>query len=65
MKTFYKEALDAYLDANPETTDPVSLGAPERMRVYIENRLKRAFEAGWNAGSASYESRLSSGEITS
>lgn len=64
MKKFYKDALDAYLAANPDAADPVSLEAPAQMRVYIENRLRRAFEAGWNAGTESYERRASSGELT-
>jgi hypothetical protein len=29
--------------------DPVSIGAPPSAREYLENRLKRAFEAGANA----------------
>lgn len=64
MKPFYKEALDAYLASDPESRDPLTLNAPARMSVYLENRLKRAFEAGWNAGTQSYENRISTGEIS-
>lgn len=64
MKKFYKDALDAYLESVPESCDPTTLRAPAEMRTYLENRLKRAFEAGWNAGTESYESRLASGAFT-
>lgn len=64
MKQLYKDKLDAYLARNSDATDPVSLEAPARMRFYLENRLKNAFEAGWNAGTESYERRALTGEIT-
>ena len=29
--------------------DPTTIGADEKQRKYLENRLKSAFDAGWNA----------------
>lgn len=60
MKSFYKEQLDAFIAANEDLADPVSLMAPPRMQTFIENRLKRAFEAGWNAAAERYHNEHSS-----
>jgi hypothetical protein len=51
MSTPYKNSLDAWLDSDEFMTssDPATLRAPSEQRQYLENRLKRAFEAGWNA----------------
>lgn len=64
MKQFYKDALDAYLAAHTESCDPTTLRAPAEVRTYLENRLKAAFAAGWNAGTESYEQRLTTGELS-
>lgn len=55
MTTHYKLALDEFLDSaeGKANRDPSSLGAPMRMQQYLENRLARAFEGGWNAREAS------------
>lgn len=36
--------------AGAATADPTTLGMNESMRVYLENRLARAFEAGVSHG---------------
>lgn len=62
--TPYKRALDAFLNS-PEgisCSEPTSLQAPTSMRSYIENRLKRAFDAGWNAACGQAERAASSAE---
>jgi len=49
--TPYKQAVDKFM-GSPEwetLSEPRSLRAPPEVRQYLENRLKRAFEAGWNA----------------
>lgn len=50
MRSF-KEALDGYMGSEEwqSSADAVSLMAPPRMRVYLENRLMRAFDAGWQS----------------
>lgn len=47
----YKEAVDDYRGSEEwlASSDPATLMAPSRMRQYLENRLKRAFDAGWNS----------------
>jgi hypothetical protein len=47
----YKEALDDFMGSETWSTgtDPVTIMAPPRMRQYLENRLKHAFDAGWNS----------------
>lgn len=49
MSTPYKQAIDAYIESDDWMTssDPATLRAPQEMRVYLENRLKIAFAAGW------------------
>lgn len=50
--TDYKKAWDLFQDSIEwkNATDPISLQAPHTMRRYLENRIHRAFDAGWNAG---------------
>lgn len=47
----YKEALDDYMGSQEwtDSSDPIGLMSPPRMRTYLENRLKRAFDAGWKS----------------
>lgn len=54
MRTDFKKAIDAYLisDEGCAACDPTTLRAPEQNRQYLENRLKEAFTAGWNASFA-------------
>lgn len=49
--TSFKKAWDAFSESDEfhESTDPLSIGAPGHQRVYLENRINRAFAAGWNA----------------
>lgn len=49
--TPYKQAIDAFAASEEFETssDPATLQAPAKMRQYIENRLHRAFMAGWAA----------------
>lgn len=49
--TPFKRAMDNFKESDEwhESTDPTTLGATERQRVYLENRLQRAFACGWNA----------------
>lgn len=58
--TPYKKAIDAFTESEEWqiSTDPKTIGASERQRVYIENRMHRAFHAGWNAREAINEQRL-------
>lgn len=58
MKTFFKEATDAYLisDEGCAACDPVTIRAPTSQRQYLENRIKLAFAAGWNAAAQRYHS---------
>lgn len=52
--TSYKQAIDAFVASEEFETssDPTTIQAPEKMRRYIENRLHRAFMAGWTAREA-------------
>lgn len=47
----FKEALDDFIGSSEwkDCSDPVTLMAPPRMREFLQNRLKRAFEAGWTS----------------
>lgn len=49
--TAFKKALDNFKESDEyhEGTDPLTIGAPGRQRMYLENRINRAFAAGWNA----------------
>jgi len=44
-------ALESWLNSaeGKSATQPTTLNAPEMMRHYLENRLHRAFNAGWRA----------------
>lgn len=48
MRT-YKDALNEFMESREfeSMSDPLSLEAPVRMRQYLQNRLKHAFDAGW------------------
>lgn len=52
--TPYKQAIDAFVASEEFETssDPATIYAPEKSRQYIENRLHRAFAAGWTAATA-------------
>ena len=45
-------SLDDYLssDKGIRACDPTTLGAPQRMRVYLENRIKCAYLEGYHDG---------------
>jgi hypothetical protein len=49
--TPYKKASDAWLQSEAFQTlsEPTTLGASPLNRLYLENRLRDAFAAGWNA----------------
>lgn len=53
-KSQYAKDVDTWKESPDwtEFTMPETLHAPARMRQYLENRLLRAFEAGWNARDA-------------
>lgn len=55
MSTPYKTALDAFRSSEEwqSCTNPLTLGAAPTERRFLENRLLRAFEKGWDAGYAS------------
>lgn len=55
----YVRAFNAWLESTEfkGSSDPTSLKAPSDQRQYLENRLKRAFEAGWNARDASVKEK--------
>jgi hypothetical protein len=52
MSTPYKNALEAFRDSDEwrSCTEPSTIGATSKQRQYLENRLLRAFEKGWDAG---------------
>jgi hypothetical protein len=43
--------MDAFKDSDEwlSSSDPLTLKSTPANRVYLENRLHRAFAAGWNA----------------
>jgi hypothetical protein len=49
--TPYKQAIDAWIETGDYkgAADPATLHAPESYRIYLENRLRTAFAAGWSA----------------
>ncbi len=56
-------ALDKWLesDEGKGCTEPTTLNAPAMQRHYLENRLKRAFNAGWCAAERMPNDKLSHG----
>jgi len=52
--TEYKKAIDAFMisDEGIRASDPATISAPLKNRVYLENRLREAFRAGWLAHEA-------------
>jgi hypothetical protein len=44
------EATEAWVSVTAGSFDPKTLGAPEKNRQYLENRLVRAFQQGMDAG---------------
>jgi hypothetical protein len=53
----WKEWVDS--EEGMRAADPQTLGANVGMRVYLENRLQRAFYAGINVGATAVEKELS------
>lgn len=51
MATDYANEVDGFRDSDEwlVSSDPTTLGAGAHQRQYLENRLLRAFQAGWNA----------------
>lgn len=49
--TAFKKAWGNFKESDEyhDGTDPTTIGAPSKQRVYLENRINRAFAAGWNA----------------
>lgn len=49
--TEYKNAIDAWVESESfkRSSEPGTLRAPATYRIYLENRLRDAFAAGWNA----------------
>jgi hypothetical protein len=49
--TSFKKAVDAWRATYDWIvgSDPATIGAAEKHRQYLENRLTLAFTAGWNA----------------
>ena len=45
-------AWDAFEAANPSTTNGATIGVSQRNQQFLENRLRAAFIAGWNAAEA-------------
>lgn len=49
--TPFKKAIDNFTrsDEYRSSIEPSTIGATERQRQYLANRIHRAFTAGWNA----------------
>ena len=49
--TKFKKAHDAFVESETfeGLSEPATLKAPTDQRQFLENRLHRAFSAGWNA----------------
>lgn len=63
MSTPYAEAVQTFRDSSEfkSCSDPRTIGAEGKQRQYLENRLLRAFAAGWNARGADNGSENSRG----
>lgn len=61
MKSFYKEKVDRFIesDEGKRCCNPTTIGASAEMRRYLENRIREAFAAGWNAGAERYHNENS------
>lgn len=60
----YAKAVQAfiYTDEWKTCTEPSTIGASLTQRQYLENRLLRAFEKGWDAGYDAARAEFSAGE---
>lgn len=43
------EPLRKWLSENERVLDSATLGEPRKYNIYLENRIREAFQAGWNA----------------
>jgi len=43
------EPLRKWLSDNESALDSTTLGEPRRLNQYLENRIRSAFQAGWDA----------------
>jgi hypothetical protein len=43
------EPLRKWLSENERSLDSTTLGEPRKFNQYLENRIREAFQAGWDA----------------
>lgn len=43
------EPLRKWLSENERSLDSTTLGEPRRFNQYLENRIREAYQAGWDA----------------
>jgi hypothetical protein len=55
------EPLRKWLSEHEKSLDSTTLGEPRRLNQYLENRLREAFQAGWDA----HEKHVSATPVTS
>jgi hypothetical protein len=56
------EPLRKWLAENERSLDSTTLGEPRRFNQYLENRIREAYQAGWDAHERHSSGKGASGE---